>query len=407
MLSIRYPDAYQFISNDFHGGLLPLKFSSQEGIKLIIKAPKEHLLTAKLRGGFKLYLIPVNVNGQKSISLMTAFLDNEDEPRIIKTPLFSDDLSETFREMFFSKNIEVYLFDENNFEYLGYGAHIECPPSTKKAIEIAEFIPFSEKAAKEVFAQMDRWFGHRRAEDDDAALSVVFGDPLYPEDTFFIDARGTEKRYISRHSIAYNHLERMEAGEFQERDIANLLARVFPPHRIYLNPLRMEDSEEISDILVVGERNMLFIQAKDSPNIERVIDNSVLRKKSTTLKHLDKALSQMSGAVKYARKYERMCFLIGEREFSVRTSEVRIAGLIVVKELFQDEYDEYTKRTMAVAQAMAASCIPLEYTELHSYTKNLRTEDSLLSAIDTVFNEGLETGMFPRLRFGLSDDADD
>lgn len=81
--------------------------------------------------------------------------------------------------------------------------------------------------------------------------------------------------------------------------------------------------------------------------------------------------------------------------------------MIVVKELFLDEYEEYTKRTLAIAEAVSVSCIPLEYTELHSYTMNLHTEDSLLYAMDTVFSEGRKTGMFPRLRFGLGDDGDD
>jgi hypothetical protein len=232
----------------------------------------------------------------------------------------------------------------------------------------------------------------------------VFDDALYPENIFFIDARATEDRYVSTHSVAMNLLERAEPGAFQERDIANLLARIFPAHQIFLNPLRWEDSEEISDILIVGKSNILFVQAKDSPNIAKILGNTIQRKKSTTLKHLDKALNQVSGAVKYAKRDDAMRFLIGEREFSVRTSGVRIAALIIVKELFLDEYDEYTKRAVAVAEAVAASCIPLDYNELHTYTKNLRDEDSFFYAIDTVFSKGLETGMFPRLRFGLAND---
>lgn len=401
MISVKLPEIYRYISENFHGGLLPIKLENGK-IFLIIKAPKEYILTAKVRKEFKIYLVPVTVQGKDSFSIITAFFDDADEPLVIRTPLFFDDLSEHFREMLLSEKIEVYFFDETNVEYLGYSARFSLPENSREVIADTEFFPFSNSTARSVITQLDHWFGHRQADDDGAALSVVLEEALYPEDFTIVDARQLENRFVSTVSIPVNSLERSEPGEYQERDIANLLARIYPANRIYLNPLKGEDSEEISDLLLIGE-NILFVQAKDSPNVEKILGNSVARKKSTTLRHLDKALNQVSGAVKYARRSEVMSFLVGNRKFSVRVSGVKIVALVVVKELFFDDYHIYTDRVLAVAKNLGVTCIPVEFNELHSYTMNLHSEESLFDAIDFVFDKGLESGRFPRLRFGLSD----
>lgn len=42
--------------------------------------------------------------------------------------------------------------------------------------------------------------------------------------------------YQGSHSFSFTHLHGEEPGPLQERDIVQLLSRIFPPDQIYLNP---------------------------------------------------------------------------------------------------------------------------------------------------------------------------
>lgn len=79
-----------------------------------------------------------------------------------------------------------------------------------------------------------------------------------------------------------------------------------------------------------------------------------------------------------------------------------IRTLIIVKELFNDEYSAYSRIILPLATETRVPCIALDYTELQMYTSNLTDEDSFFGAYDRVFIHGTESGVFPRLRFGVS-----
>ena len=68
-----------------------------------------------------------------------------------------------------------------------------------------------------------------------------------------------------------------------------------------------------------------------------------------------------------------------------------------------DEYSVYTPPLLSLAKKLSDSCIPLDYPELHMYTRHLEDEESFIEAWDRVFTHGVESAMFPRLRFGLID----
>lgn len=401
MLSIRFPQVHKHISKNFHGGLLPLKFKEDLKIRLIVKATKEMLLSAKIRKFFNIYVIPISQDGVNGFSLISAFYDGDIDPLTITTPLFSEPQTEFYREMLLGEEVEIHFFDENNVEFLGYRSKIECPKAARELITTAEFPSFTTNSAKNVIEQMEDWYLSERSKNDESCIKILLIEPLFPDDFVIIDARPSKNIYTSVDQIHGNILERIEPGDYQERDIAQVFSRIFKSHQIYLNPFDPISNEEICDLLIVGENHILFVQAKDSPNVEKILQNSISRKKSTAKKHLEKALRQIEGAIKYSKKEKKMDFLIGERKFSVNIKNQKICGLVVMKEFFFEDYPDYTSSTMKVCDQLESPVILLDYNELHSYTMNLTNEKYFFLAFDKVFLVGKESNVFPRLRFGF------
>jgi hypothetical protein len=170
------------------------------------------------------------------------------------------------------------------------------------------------------------------------------------------------------------------------------------PEQIYLNPLRATDREEIADIIVVTHQRALFIQAKDSPNTEAILRNSMQRKRAATEKALAKAVNQVRGALRYARSMTPMKMIVRNETVEIELGGLELRALIIVKELFNDAYGTYTPPILSLSRETQVACVPLDYPEFHMYTKHLEGEEAFFNALDRVFVHGLETGVFPRLR---------
>jgi len=379
-------------------GLLPLFFDYDDNRpKLVIKAPKEAILAAKFNRGLKIYVAPILLQDKRTVGLVTAFFDDEDEPLITSSPLFAEPGTQQLCQLLLCDAIDVHLFDENNRELLGYAADIRCPATTRGGIEGATFLSFEFDLAMYSLKQMKEWFARRSVQDDLAAISITFTEPLFAEDLFLQDMRPENHSYHGSKPYSYSVLERQEPGPFQELDIVQLLHRIFAPEQIYHGPLRISDKEEIVDILVVTGTHALFIQAKDSPNTEALLRNSLRRKKATAKKNLAKAIDQIRGALRYAKSSAPMRMLIGGKEVVITLDCLEIRSMIVIKELFDDEYPSYSTDILSLAERTEVPCIALEYSELHMFTTHLNDADAFFRACDHVFVSGAQTGIFPRV----------
>jgi len=395
MLTFRHTEIMPLVCQ-FPIGLLPLVFGGDERLKLVVKAPKEAILAAKINGGFKVYAIPVLLQQKRSIGLISAFFDDADAPLVTYSPLFAEPGSELLRKLLLCGAADVHVFDENNRELLGYAADFQCPAATRGLIQGANLLSFDYELAISSIHQMGTWFGLRSTQDDRAAISVAFTEPLFAEDLFIQDMRPENHSYHGSKPFSYSVLERQEPGPFQERDIVQMLHRIFSPEQIYHGPLRATDQEEIADILVVTESHALFVQAKDSPNTEKVLQNSLKRKKATAKKNLDKAIGQVRGAVRYAKTSTPMKILIDGTEKAVTLDGLEIRSLIVLKELFEDQYPSYSEAIFSLVERTKVPCIALDYMELHMFTTHLENADAFFRACDHVFADGAETGVFRR-----------
>jgi len=176
MLTIRHPEIMPSVYQP-PIGLLPLWIEGAERPKLIIKAPKEAILAAKLMGGFKIYAVPVLVERKRTFGLVTAFFDDADAPLVTYTPLFTEPGINRLRDLLLCTAMDVYIFDENNRELLSYAAGIKCSAATRRFIADAAFPPFDYYWAISSMKQMGTWFSLRTAKHDRAAISITLLNP--------------------------------------------------------------------------------------------------------------------------------------------------------------------------------------------------------------------------------------
>lgn len=397
MITILHPESALMI-RDIPGGLVPTDFKVKGNPTLLIKATKEHILTAKMKQGFSIYIVPVTINKTKTFGLVSAFFDDPDEPLTISSPLFDDSANPLLFEIIFSRTINIYFFDENCREWLGYTATVSFPPGSEKMLKKAVFLPYRQPLVREFLSKMSRWFGQRGQEEDKAAISVLFDSdkpPLVPEDMLILDSRPEKRPYHGSDLTSHTTLIRDKPGPYQEQDIAQLLQKIFKPEYIYPSPLRTTDRKEIVDILVYTPTNILLIQAKDSPNTELTLKNTLTRKKATALKSLKKAVKQARGAIRYVGPKTHIDMIVGNKEYQLEVGDRKIRALVIVKELFSDEFDKYSSELNLLADF--APCIALDYSDFTDCTYRLVDENSFFKSYDMVYSYGMQHGEFPRL----------
>jgi hypothetical protein len=356
--------------------------------RLAIKAPKEFLLAAKMNSGFKMYVLPVVVDGRDAIGLTSAFFDDEDEPLTIRTPLFDEPLSYDLREVILSEKAYVHLFDDNDRELLGYEVAIRCPDATNARLLSANFPPFDLDHVREASEQLQSMFGLRTEKEDTEAVEVSFLSPLFPEDRVIIDMRP------DLHAFHGSQL-------YQELDIIRLLHGTFSPEQIYYSPKRPEDKKELVDILVLTPTRALFLQAKDSEHTEAILRNPLGRKRKVALGSLAKAVDQVKGAVRWTRMKRPSTVLVGSAEVTVDLDGRDVYGMALVKELFTDQYEEYSEIVLPAAKAMGIPCVPMDYSEFIDFAHHAGDEDFFFGVLDMLADKAAEVGQCPRSRFGL------
>ncbi|MFH7765139.1 hypothetical protein [Acinetobacter sp. BSP-28] len=373
MLSINNPEILEVLE-DFHGGMLPFVMGEQK--YLVFKIPKECILTVKKNKKLEILLDKINLNDKVIPVLLAIFHDDEDEPLILKNPLFDQDLN-VYQEFFRAEKIQISFFNENNYELMYYEAMLE---------NIGLFIE-QLRSMKCVNVESVNQYEFMKAYCDweivdkinyESKILITLLEPLFPDDFLITDLRGVNYDGIDNHSIYYTQLIRDEnPGKFQELEIAKMLSRIFKPDQIFINPLKIEDGKEIADIIVVTENELFLIQAKDTPNTEEILSSSLKRKKSKTLKHFKKAVEQYKGAARYINQIKDLEFKIAEHIYKFpEIQQKKLRSIIIVKELFLHDYSEYSKIMLQAMQQENSPCLFWDFTDLQEKTMVLR--DNLL-----------------------------
>lgn len=401
-LSESHPDVFREALS-FPSGIHCFRLRGEVISRLVVKLPHPALLTAKTNKGFKLYVVPVNTTEIVTVGLMCAFFDDADCPLTLWRPLGDDSASNDLMHALTRNELLVHLFDEHNREMLGYRAQVDIPLVAKVRLEHAKLHRLDHASFHEVSEVGHVWFSVRTKEDDSDAISILFCDSLFPEDPLVIDTRPEQYQFHGSKGFGHTSLVKTEPGQYQEIDIILLLQRLFPPTQIYHAPKRVYDKEEIADVVVITDDVCLIIQAKDSPNTEQMLGNTLERKRLKSIKQLKEGIGQVSGAINYLDRIRPLRMLIGDTEVEINLGKRMILSLVVVRELFINSYDEYGTLLFKLFEQIQLPCIALDYQELHSYTTYCTDAEGFIGAYFEVFDFAQVNGKFPRLRFGLND----
>ncbi|WP_299768913.1 hypothetical protein [uncultured Pseudoteredinibacter sp.] len=399
MLSILYPNLVPEIEQA-NIGIFPIPIDNDEFV-LIVKAPKEFILTAKANGEIAVYVIPLILDNTKTIGLVTAFFDDEDEPLMISTPLWNDEASMDLLRLVTGRKLDIHFFDDHSRELLQYHATIDINDVVVERVNNARFLEFSYPRAWDSIDQMSLKFCTRDSVDDQLAVKITLEKAVYGEDIFIQDARTNLHSYVGARGFSHTMLEREEPGQYQEEDIVRSLFTIFTQDQIYLNPLRTYDKEEVCDILVVTDKTVLLVQAKDSPNTERVLGQTLQRKRKNALKALKKAVAQTKGAIGYYDRIPEIFeFLINKDLYSIPKINRKLRSLIVVKELFVDQSDVFSPLVLEIFEEKGNPCLPLDYLGLRDICIHCRNQDEFFDCYDKLTESALNKGIYPEFRFG-------
>ena len=378
-LSITNPEVVNTLV-DFPGGLWPTRRGGDSRMILVVKASREMAQTAKLRGGFRFYLVPVHAGDVATYGLVTAFFDDKDEPLTIRTPLFNEEITRDFLLLLSSDSFYIHFFDEYNRELLGFRAENPSAHRFRALSDTIRFVSPTLARARRFHDEMQFWFGARSPSDDDAAFNIRLRERLFPD------------------SLA-DHVD--NPGDFNEPDIATALHRAFGRDQVFSNPTRADNGREFVDVLVATTKTLLLIQAKDSPNTESALTRQIGRKKATATKHIDKATGQMKGSINHLRSDESIKVITDGKRHNVSMSGRDVFGIIIVKEVFDPERPTCSPLVLTVFEETGVPCLLLDYVEFQQLTIFQSTEESLVRSLWEIFSAAYKHGVFPRSRFGL------
>ncbi len=402
LLRTRCPELWD-VAVGYPAGLSVLTVPGEIRPTLLVKLPHQFLLTARMNRGFKVYVIPIQLEGISTIGLVSAFIDDEDNPLTVWSSLGADPDSQGLLRALRFGYVNIRMVDEHCREILAYEATIDVPLESRIRMDVAKFYETSHDLDHAMSEFATAWFSVRVTEDDLQALSVKFENPMYAEDRKFKDERPELFRFHGSTGFTEVSLVRLEPGQFQEMDIILLLQRIFSPEQIYHSPRRVNDCEEICDVLVIIDEFCLIVQAKDSPNTESMLAKSFERKRAKAKSQLHDGCNQIAGAIGYFRRVRPLRFTIDDREMEIDLGHRDILSLVVVRERFDYDFNDYSTRLMSLHQKTDLPCLGMGYGELIQFCTYCEGPDGLRRAYMQLFDEALNTGVFKRMRFGIRD----
>ena len=397
MLSVEHPSLLSAL-RQFRYGLMPVFVGPTSTGAIIFKLPKEAILAARLKNEIKVYLLSDGRDPASHLGLVTAFFEDDDEPLVIATMLFSgDDLLTDVVSVLSEPEFNLYFFDEHNREWMGVRAINSDMDRCRRELATSTFTPCSMATYVDLTNRLHQRFAVRDEEDDRAAFTLTFGERLYPDDLVILDVRPEAHQFREAQSHpAIAQLIREMPGPSRERDIAVLLSRVFPAESIHLNPFRADTARELTDVMVVTDREILFVEAKDSPNTAISLSRSLERKRQAVQKHIEKATKQLRGALSYAQHRRGVTIQTTNGPVTVPLDGRQLLGLVVVSEMFDDNQFANSEPLLDLVDNLRLPVMLIDYAGLHTITLNLRTPEGFVDALHNLFDVAIEHRRFPR-----------
>ena len=366
---------------DLKGGLLPTCDADSSRMALIVKTTREIAATAQLRRFFRIYMVPLCAGDVDTIGLVSAFFDDDDEPLVIRTPLFDDELLHDFLQVLSSDALDIHFFDEHSRILVGFRAENPDAARFRQFVNTIRFVPGTLKFARQFDDHMISWMGARSTAEDDASLRIDLLEMLTPDN---LQAESQDS-----------------PGDLNEGDIEMGLHRAFNHDDVFRNPLRPDNGREFVDVLVATNETVLLIQAKDSPITEASLSRTIGRKRATSKKHVKKAADQLRGSINHLRSSNSIDIIADGQPYELSMSGRDVFGLVIVKELFDAERSVSSRLILSVAEETNVPCLLFDYMEFQELTHFQPSEESLVDALKQIFATALEQGSFLHTRFGM------
>ena len=91
----------------------------------------------------------------------------------------------------------------------------------------------------------------------------------------------------------------------------------------------------------------------------------------------------------------------GGKNMVIPTAGKELVALVVSKELFIDQYAEYSRLIAAAWTDTGVPCVAMDYMELADFTAHVVGEAPFFEVLERIHAFAQEHGQYPRSRFGL------
>ena len=114
---------------------------------------------------------------------------------------------------------------------------------------------------------------------------------------------------------------------------------------------------------------------------------------------LKRRLIKFRGALCYARDNDGITISINDRPTTIKRDGRQLVGLIVVKELFDDDSPECSAPVLKLVRELKLPINLLDYPQLHILTQNFTTQTRFINGLFDALDMALLHEQFPRSVF--------
>jgi len=381
LLHLKHPEIYAQVAQ-IPSGLIAFQTSSAS--ILAIKASARALLACKSRGGVKLYFAPVLCERLSTYCLLTAFPDGTNSPLLVSTPLYEDPQARTLLAVLSAPRVELFLLDEKNRPWLSYIAVVADRAKLARFSQKLQLAPgnMARTTSHDVIDQASVWFSRGGEREDRRAFTLSFIEAVMREDLVMLHA-GTRDSFYGE-EVRHAELGYTNPGDRQEPDLAEELAKKFGGEKVFLNPLKLPNMEELCDTLVVGAIANFYFQFKSSPNTDAIAKRDTGRLRTTIVHHVAKAVEQTGKCIDYVSGPGQFAIALkADRKFraSVHQHGKNAIFVIVTHEAIRDDLAKYASEILPLAErATRVICLVAE-TDLYKYLHFCATEEEFFKLL--------------------------
>lgn len=399
MFSLQYSQLMTALA-DAGPGLWPFKRLDTGEYLLAIKGSGDLALAAKLRGRFKFHFYELGSAERKMLGIITAFYDRTDAPIIVRT-VCGDPLNNDIVSAVHASTLTVIFFDMHNSELFSGIWKLrragDIPVFLKRPVEVDP----QDYTLMDSYIELQNRFSN--PSDDGFVIEAELIKSEHRDDLTVIHV--TEEQVHSRKregfGIYVSQLDITEKpGDYQEAEIARALARIYPSSQVFVGPAT-DKRPEFCDVLAVGTREAICIQAKSTlRDAVRAVEGDSRRKLRAT-KHFKKAAKQVWGT-------ERAFYRLGEtvlfdsKPIGIAANKTLLMHIIVIFEKHPEVLEAWSPIVGALRET-GIFVVVLDTAEFQNLVSTYRSHEEFgraLFAIEEAFHQtgGVGEYLFHRRR---------